>query len=191
MSVVEKAAAIPTESDQVQLVRDDETASAERIIQDHVLLAGASGLIPGPGIDLVAAFTVQMTMLKRIANLYDVPFRQDAAKSTMTALMGTLGGAGAAMIAGSFFKFVPVLGTVIGMAGTSIGFGAFTYGIGKVFQRHFETGGTFVDLDPSAYRDYFRDMNTRGRKVAAEEQSEARDQRSRPTRRTDTAAAEA
>ena len=88
MSVIEKAAAIPTESDQVQLVRDDETASAERIIQDHVLLAVASGLIPGPGIDLVAAFTVQMTMVKRIANLYDVPFRQDAAKSTMTALMG-------------------------------------------------------------------------------------------------------
>jgi len=138
-------------------------------------MAVASGLIPGPGLDLVAAFTVQMTMLKRMATLYDVPFKEEAAKSTVTALMGTLGGAGAAAIAaGSFLKFIPLVGTAVGIAGTSVAFGGFTYAIGKVFQRHFETGGQFLDFDPGAYRDYFREMNLRGRKVAAEKQDEAK-----------------
>ncbi|MDF2811890.1 MAG: hypothetical protein K0S56_2921 [Microvirga sp.] len=177
MSAVETIAANATveERDPARAIDADRTASAERIIQDHVLLAVASGLIPGPGVDLVAAFAVQMTMLKRMATLYEVPFKQDAAKSTITALMGTLGGAGAAAIAaGSFLKFVPVVGTAVGIAGTSVAFGGFTYAIGKVFQRHFETGGAFLDFDPRAYRDYFREMNLRGRKIAAEKQDEAK-----------------
>ena len=176
MSAVENTAAnVPVDQDVPALPVDAErTASAERIIQDHVLLAMASGLIPGPGIDLIAGFAAQMTMLKRMASLYDVPFKENAAKSTITSLMGTLGGVGAAAIAaGSFLKFVPVLGTAIGMAGTSVALGGFTYAIGKVFQRHFETGGAFLDFDPRAYREYFREMNQRGRKVAAERQEEA------------------
>ncbi|MFC7396824.1 YcjF family protein [Chelatococcus sp. GCM10030263] len=182
-----------TESQSIHGVSDENTASAERIIQDHVLLAVASGLVPGPGLDLVAAFTVQLTMLKRLATLYDVPFRQDAAKSTVTALFGTLGGAGAAAIAGaSFLKFIPVVGTAVGIAGTSVAFGAFTYAIGKVFLRHFESGGTFIDLNPRAYREYFREMNVRGRTVAAEKQEEAKTAgKSRPRRTAAPAAAEA
>jgi uncharacterized protein (DUF697 family) len=182
-----------TESQSINGVSDENTASAERIIQDHVLLAVASGLVPGPGLDLVAAFTVQLTMLKRLATLYDVPFRQDAAKSTVTALFGTLGGAGAAAIAGaSFLKFIPVVGTAVGIAGTSVAFGAFTYAIGKVFLRHFESGGTFIDLNPRAYREYFREMNVRGRTVAAEKQDEAKTAgKVRPRRTAAPAAAEA
>lgn len=176
MSAIENTAAeVPLNPTTEGPAGADRTADAERIIQDHVLLAVASGLIPGPGLDLVAAFTVQMTMLKRMATLFDVPFKEEAAKSTVTALMGTLGGAGAAAIAaGSFLKFVPVVGTAIGIAGTSVAFGGFTYAIGKVFQRHFETGGAFLDFDPAAYREYFREMNLRGRKVAAEKQEEAK-----------------
>jgi uncharacterized protein (DUF697 family) len=177
MSTVESIGpdATTPESQSVHVVSDDRTASAERIIQDHVLLAVASGLVPGPGLDLVAAFTVQLTMLKRLSTLYDIPFRQDAAKSTVTALFGTLGGAGAAAIAGaSFLKFIPIVGTAVGIAGTSVAFGAFTYAIGKVFLRHFESGGTFIDLDPRSYREYFREMNIRGRKVAAEKQEAAK-----------------
>lgn len=155
-------------------VSDDRTGAAERVIQDHVLLAVASGLVPGPGLDLVAAFTVQLTLLKRLSSVYDIPFRQDAAKSAVTALFGTLGGAGAAAIASaSFLKFIPVVGTAVGVAGTSVSFGAFTYAIGKVFQRHFESGGNFIDLDPRAYREYFRELNTRGRRIAAEKKEEA------------------
>jgi uncharacterized protein (DUF697 family) len=167
---------------------------AERVIQDHVLLAVVAGLIPSPAIDMVASFAVQMTMVKRLANVYDVPFREDWAKTTLSSLLGTVGGAGAAgLAASSFLKAIPIVGTVVGIVGTSVAFGAFTYGIGKVFQRHFELGGSFIDLDPRAYRDYFRDMRERGRGVAASRRREAEEtaRARRRARRASTTAASA
>ena len=144
-------------------------AGAERIIRDHVLLGVAAGLFPGPGIDIALGFGVQLTMLKRMSSLYDVPFRSNLAKSTVAALLGSIGAVGAGVVtAMSFLKAIPVVGTAVGIAGTSAFLGAFTYAIGKVFQRHFETGGTFADLEPDAYREYFREMFQRGKKVAEE-----------------------
>jgi len=169
----------------------ERTHSAERVIQDHVLLSIVSGFIPGPAIDMAVAFAVQLTMLKRLSTVYEVPFSRDAAKSIITALLGSLGGAGAsALIIGSFIKSIPIIGTVVGIAGTAVTFGAFTYAIGKVFQRHFELGGTFIDLDVRAYRGYFREMNERGKTVAAERKREAEDL-ARAQRRAATSAAEA
>ncbi len=143
------------------------TAKAERVIQDHVLMAVASGFIPGPGLDMAAAFAVQLTMLKRLATVYDVSFRPEVAKGVVASLFGTLGGAGAAAIIGaSFVKSIPVIGTAVGLVGAPVSFGAFTYAVGKVFERHFELGGNFVDLDPRHYREYFREMRRQGRDVA-------------------------
>jgi Uncharacterized protein/domain associated with GTPases len=143
---------------------------AEKIIKDHVLVGAASGLVPGPGIDMVLAFGTQLNLVRRLSQLYGVPFRENAAKSTITALFGSLGAVGAGAIAAmSFVKAIPVLGTAVGVAGTSVSIGAFTYAIGKVFQQHFESNGTFLDLDPGAYRAYFREMMKRGKKVAEDE----------------------
>jgi uncharacterized protein (DUF697 family) len=147
----------------------ERSAKAERIIQDHVLLAVVSGLIPGPAIDVALGLGVQLTMLKRLSSTYGIPFRRNAAKGTVISLLNSLGGVGVgAIAAASLMKTVPGLGTFFGIAGTSVSFGAFTYATGKVFQQHFESGGTFVDLDPKAYRDYFRDMFKRGKTLAAE-----------------------
>src|SRR5262249_32406375 len=88
---------------------------------------------------------------------------------SVAALCGSVGGVGAGLVtATSFLKLIPVVGTVVGIAGTSAFLGAFTYAIGKVFLRHFESGGTFIDLDPSSYRDYFREMFKTGKKVTEE-----------------------
>ena len=143
------------------------TDRAERIVQDHVLLAVIAGFIPGPAIDLAAAFADQVTMIKRLSTLYGVPFRGNIAKSLLASFLGSVGGMGTARIVGmSFIKSVPIVGTLVGITGTSVSLGAFTYGVGKVFQEHFASGGTLIDLDPRAYRDYFRDMTRRGRGVA-------------------------
>jgi uncharacterized protein (DUF697 family) len=143
------------------------TERAERIVQDHVLLAVIAGFIPGPGIDIAAAFADQVTMIKRLSTLYDVPFRGNIAKSLLASFLTSLGGVGAAGILGmSFVKSIPIVGTLVGITGTSVSLGAFTYGVGKVFQEHFAAGGTLIDLNPRAYRDYFRDMTRRGRNIA-------------------------
>ena len=157
------------------------TERAERIVQDHVLLAVLAGFIPGPGIDIAAAFADQVTMIKRLSTLYDVPFRGNIAKSVLASFLTSLGGVGAAGIVGmSFVKSIPIVGTLVGITGTSVSLGAFTYGVGKVFQEHFAAGGNLIDLDPRAYRDYFRDTTRRGRGVARDARRAA--DRQRPER---------
>ncbi len=46
--------------------------------------------------------------------------------------------------------------------------GASTYAIYKVFIQHFESGGTFLDLDPSKVKSYFSEQFTKGKAVAAD-----------------------
>jgi uncharacterized protein (DUF697 family) len=166
-----------TSADDQSLSPAERQKRGERIIQDHVLMGLVAGLIPGPAIDLAAGFGVQLTMLGRLAKLHGVPFRRDLAKNIVTSLFGSLGGVGAGVIiASSVIKTVPVLGTALGFVGTSASMGGFTYAVGKLFQQHFEQGGTFDDLEPSSYRDYFRDMFKRGKAVAAEKAEEAAEQ---------------
>jgi hypothetical protein len=46
--------------------------------------------------------------------------------------------------------------------------GASTYAIYKVFIQHFESGGTFLDLDPAKVKSYFAEQFTKGKKVAVD-----------------------
>jgi hypothetical protein len=44
---------------------------------------------------------------------------------------------------------------------------AFTYAVGKVFQQHFASGGTFLTFDPEKVKGYFASQynKVRGKKV--------------------------
>lgn len=169
----EKGAASAAEEE--ILSPEEQSRRGERIIQDHVLMGLVAGVVPGPAIDLAAGFGVQLAMVARLAKLYGVPFRRDMAKNIITSLFGSLGGVGAGtIVASSLIKAVPGFGTVLGVVGTSASMGAFTYAVGKLFQRHFEEAGTFDDLKPSAYRDYFKDMFKRGKTIAAEKAEEVK-----------------
>jgi uncharacterized protein (DUF697 family) len=138
------------------------------------LLATAAGFIPGPGIDLAAGFAVQVALLGRLSKLYDVPYSENVGKGVVMSLAGSLGGFGAAAIASSAVKIVPLVGTVLGSVAMPVTMGAFTYALGKVFIAHFESGGTFIDFSPKAYGDYFRTMFKRGKSVASDLSGEAK-----------------
>jgi uncharacterized protein (DUF697 family) len=149
---------------------------ASTIIRDHMFLSAAAGFIPVPIVDLAAAFTLQVTMIGRLAKLYGVPFTEHAGKSV---LMSFIGSAGTVSLGGGSFlslaKSIPGVGTFLGAVTMPVSLGAFTYAIGKVFQAHFRQGGTLLDFCPSDYGDYFKQMFNRGRKEAAEVEAKARD----------------
>ncbi len=155
------AAAVSTDADRLH--------RAETITKDHVLMSAVAGFVPGPGLDLAATFVIQQALLARLAKLYGVPYTENLGKNVIFSLVSSLGGL---QVGGTFalsaVKFVPFVGTALGAIGVPVMMGAFTYALGKVFTRHFESGGDFLDFDPSESRRYFREMFRRGRGVTQE-----------------------
>lgn len=145
-------------------------AQAHEIVVRRTNWAMAGGLVPIPIIDIFAVAGVQLGMLDELSKHYDVPFRRNLAKSIVISLVGSiLPYAAGAGLAGMFAKTVPVLGWGIGLATTSVLAGATTQATGAVFIQHFETGGTFLNFDPTATRDFFREefQQARARTTAA------------------------
>jgi uncharacterized protein (DUF697 family) len=132
-------------------------AQAKEIVRRRTKWAMAGGLLPIPVFDIVAVAGVQLAMLRELSVHYGVPFERNLVKSLITALLGSVlpyvAGAG---LAGSIAKVLPVLGWGVGFLATSVLAGATTHATGVVFVQHFESGGTFLDFDPAATRDFFR-----------------------------------
>lgn len=140
---------------------------AETRVRDHMMVCLGVGLLPFPLLDLAAAVTAQVTLVKRLCDLYEVPFSEKAARGTVTSLFGTLGAAGSALIIGaSLGKMIPGAGTAIGMLSLPLMSAAYTYAIGNLFIGHFEIGGTLADFQSQKYSAYFRDLYKRGQEAA-------------------------
>jgi uncharacterized protein (DUF697 family) len=139
----------------------------QSIIRQHVYAAMGAGLIPMPMVDLLSITGVQLNMLRRLAQEYNVPFRKDLGKSVIAALVG---GAVPVTFCGpvaSAIKMIPLVGwTTAGLTMSLFG-GASTYAIGKVFAQHFASGGTFLDLDPTTVREYFAEKLKEGQEFVS------------------------
>jgi uncharacterized protein (DUF697 family) len=134
----------------------DRERQALVIVKQYIPWAAGAGVLPLPGIDLVAIVGVQLRMLDALAKQYDVPFKEQAAKSIIATLMATVLENTVAGGIVSALKFVPVFGTLIGIAALPTLAAAGTYAVGKVFITHFEAGGTFLDFEPNKVRAHFR-----------------------------------
>ena len=132
-------------------------ARAEGVIQRNVLWALGAGVVPFPIADLLAIIAVQVKMLKEMSDVYAVPFKEDLAKKLVASLLSGMGGVSVGAIVGmSVAKFIPFVGTTLGVVAVPVVAGACTHATGRVFVMHFESGGTFLDFDPNKVRDHFK-----------------------------------
>jgi uncharacterized protein (DUF697 family) len=137
------------------------TARAMAVIRRHIKWAAGAGVLPIPGVDLAAIAAVQLHLLADLADVYAVPFKGEAARSMIAMLTAAVVEQGVAGSVGSLAKLVPGIGTVLGLAVMPGTGAAATYALGRVFLMHFETGGTFLDFDPSRMEAHFRAEFTR------------------------------
>ncbi|MDP8241222.1 MAG: DUF697 domain-containing protein [Candidatus Hatepunaea meridiana] len=143
-------------------------AVADKIVQNRVWWSVGGGLIPIPWVDLVAVTGVQLSMIYALSKNYDVEFKKNQARTIVASLLGSIVPSSLARgTVGSSLKAIPVLGATLGGISMSAFSGAATYAIGKVFIQHFETGGTFMDLDVEKMREFFKEQFEEG-KVEAE-----------------------
>ena len=136
----------------------DELAS--QLVDRLSLWSGAAGLIPVPFVDMVAVGGVQLHMLRRLSEIYGVPFSENRGKSVLASIAGAVIPASTAtttaMGVGSFMKALPGLGTAIGALTMPVVSAGATWIIGKVFMQHFASGGTLLDFNPPDYREFIK-----------------------------------
>ena len=139
-----------------EMTAEAKAEEASKLVDRFAIWSGAAGLIPVPIDDLVAVGGLQLQMLRRLSQIYGVPFTENRGKALITSLMGaaipTTSGLGAA----EFLKAIPVFGTIISSFVTPVLAAGATYAIGKVFIQHFSTGGTLLDFNPPDYREFLK-----------------------------------
>ena len=132
---------------------------ADAITNRRTLYAAGAGLLPFPLVDVAALLGVQAFMVKDIADVYGVDFKEQKAKSIITTLVGDLGALGVM----SGVKAIPVVGSILGAFSASLTGAAATYALGRVFTQHFDQGGTLLNFDPVTSRKYFQEAYEEGR----------------------------
>jgi uncharacterized protein (DUF697 family) len=145
----------------------DQQELAFKTVRRYMWWSMGAGLIPIPFVDWAVVSGVQLKMIADLAKIYDVRFQRDAVKATIGALSGfVLPHALACGLVGTMFKAVPVIGVVAGGTSMSVLCGAYAWALGNVFVQHFESGGTFLNFDPEAVKEYFKVKFEEGKKVA-------------------------
>ena len=143
---------------------------ADKVIRNYALGSIVPSLIPVPMLDLVAVTGIQLKMLHSLAQTYGVPFKEEAGRSALAALIGGTTSLGASRIVTSAVKAIPFVGQLTGAITMPVVNGGATYAIGKVFKQHFESGGTFLSFDPAKVRAYFEEQLKEGKAIISSAQ---------------------
>jgi uncharacterized protein (DUF697 family) len=146
---------------------------ASKLVDRFALWSGVAGLIPVPVVDVAAVGGLQIQMVRRLSQIYDVEFSENRGKALIASIAGSMIPATSGIGAASVLKAVPIIGTIAGgFVMPALSAGA-TYAIGKAFIEHFATGGTLLNFNPPDYREFIRSQremwdSRRGRKSGAE-----------------------
>jgi uncharacterized protein (DUF697 family) len=147
------------------------TEHATKLVERFAAWAGAAGVIPVPVVDLVAVGALQVQMVRRLSQIYEVQFADNRGKALITSLVGAAVPTSSGLGAAQFLKAIPIIGSAIGALITPALAADMTYAIGKVFIQHFESGGTLLDFNPPDYREFLkgqRDMWVNRKKASDE-----------------------
>lgn len=146
----------------------DKIKHANSVIKNHMIWSMGAGFIPVPIADFFAVSAIQLDMIRQLSNVYDLDFKESEGKAIITSLTGS----GLARMGARMVKFIPGVGSLIGGVTLAILSGGSTYALGEVFKKHFETGGTFLDFDPSRLKKYYNDKFEKGKEMARGMQQE-------------------
>ena len=131
------------------------SARARALVHEHVLLSGATALIPDPLLCTTALTGVHVRLVDELSRLYGVPFAPKTGRAPLLAAAAGLLTKG--LLAQPFARrmiaaYAPVL-IPLWFAGGAVLAGTFTYFLGEALTSHYEAGGTFADFDWKRFRD--------------------------------------
>lgn len=152
----DKTAAMTPGSRPDELTPESRAELATRLVDRFATWSGVAGLLPIPVVDLVAVGGLQLQMLRRLSQIYSVPFSENRGKAVLSSLLGAMIPTASGLGAADALKAIPIIGTVISAFVTPALAAGATYAIGRVFIQHFASGGTLLDFNPPDYREFLR-----------------------------------
>ena len=138
---VASRAGVPTELNAVRRL-----ARARAIVERHATYSAAGGLIPLPLVNVASVMAIILRMVKRLSNLYGVPFERDRARAIVVGLAGGAAPTGLAAVTTSTLQYLVPASALIGLAVSSVAAVGCTRSIGRVFVEHFENGETLHEF---------------------------------------------
>jgi uncharacterized protein (DUF697 family) len=142
-------------------------SQAHHLVKKHALGAMTVGLVPLPAINIAAIIALQINLLYRLARLYKITFSHQLVKSLVIPLLSGLFISVESKPLANLVKVIPIIGRASNIITISLLSGAITYAVGKVFIQHFESGGTFLDVDPQKMKQHFRQIYEEGKHFTA------------------------
>lgn len=150
---------------------EQKTEISNKIIKKSVYIAAGVGLVPIPWVDFIGLTAIQIKMLQSLSKVHGVEFSEAKGKAIISSLVSGFLPVALLQPIASFIKSIPLIGQITGAATMSVLGGATTYAIGRVFNLHFSSGGTLLDLDANNLRAYFEEQFEEGKKVTPKENS--------------------
>jgi uncharacterized protein (DUF697 family) len=131
-------------------------ASAMQIVYRYMAVSAGAALIPVPGVDTAILAGVHVALIKRLCEHYAVDFSEHTARNLLIAIAGSIiPGTIGSFVGRKFLRVLPSTARVFGWALMSASSAAFSYGIGRLFIYHFESGGTLISFDTRTLHNVF------------------------------------
>jgi uncharacterized protein (DUF697 family) len=140
-------------------INQNKRAKADKVVQNSVLWTIGAGFIPIPIADMVAVTAIQIDMIKKICEVYEVNYSDANLKSWISTLSGSV----ISRFGADAIKFIPGIGSVIGGISVAALSGASTYAVGQVFTEHFENGGNLTNFEVEKFVDFYKKQFERGK----------------------------
>ena len=135
---------------------DPRHAAAMAIVRRYVLISAGAGLITVPVLDVTALAGIHIALIKAICEHYNHEFSEHTARNILIALAASVvPGVFGSMLGRRALRALPFITPVLGLATMSASSAFVSYGLGVVFIRHFEAGGTLDTFDVDALHRLF------------------------------------
>lgn len=135
------------------------------IINRYTLIAAGVGVLPSPMINSVGIAAMELVMIDELARNYNFPFPTKlAALKILVSVVGSIGPVYFALKSKSAVSAIPLVGHLIASSIYSLTGAISVYAVGKLFQRHFESGGTLLSKDNRYLKKAFKQEFENGSK---------------------------
>lgn len=147
---------MPTTSAPPTSIKIAQDEAAHAVVRNHALMAAGAGLIPVPGIDVAAVTGLQINMIRKLSEIYNVPFDPTDVRTILSSVATT----GLSKLVGyavnSYTSLFSEFGSFSDNITNGLVTGAATFGTGEIIQTHFKNGGNMLNLDYNHFIAYYK-----------------------------------